>query len=119
MKNFIQDDDKIIVTAPYAVAAGAGCLVGSIFGVAESAIASGAKGVVVLEGMITLAKATGAAWTEGARIYWDDSAKNCTTSAAAGANKLIGVAVLPSLTGSMPASGDTTGTVLLTKAFTL
>lgn len=118
MKTYLQDDDRIVATAPYAVAAGAGCLVGSLFGVAESAIASGAKGVLILEGVVTLAKATGAAWTEGVRIYWDDTAKNCTTSAAAGANKLIGVATLLA-SGAMPASGDTTGTVLLTKAFTI
>ena len=117
MKNYLQDDCKIVVTAPYAVAAGAGCLVGSVFGVAESAIASGARGVLVLEGVLTLAKATGAAWTEGARIYWDDSAKNCTTTAST--NKLIGVAVLHPTALTVPASGDTTGTVLLTKAFTL
>lgn len=116
MKNYLQDDDKIVATAPYAVAAGAGCLVGSLFGVAESAIASGAKGVLVLEGVFSLAKATGAAWTEGARIYWDDSAKNCTTTAST--NKLIGVATLLA-SGAMPASGDTVGTVLLTKAFTI
>ena len=119
MKNYLQSDDRITVTAPYAVASGAGCLVGSIFGVAVSAIASGVKGIVALEGIFLLAKSTGAAWTEGARLYWDDSAKSVTTNAAAGANKLIGVAILPPSGGSMPASGDTTGTVLLTKAFTL
>lgn len=117
MKNYLQGDDRVTVTAPYAVASGAGCLVGSIFGVAAAAIASGAKGIVVLEGVFTLAKATGAAWTEGARVYWDDSAKNCTLTAST--NKLIGVAILPPSGGAMPASGDTTGTVLLTKAFTL
>lgn len=119
MKNYLQGDDRAPVTAPYAVASGAGCLVGSIFGVATTAIASGARGILALEGVFTLAKATGAAWTEGARLYWDDSAKNVTTNAAAGANKLIGVAILPSINGAMPATGDTTGTVLLTKAFTL
>lgn len=116
MKNFIQQSDKIVAIAPYAVAAGAGCLVGSMFGVAESAIASGAKGVLVLAGVVSLAKATGAAWAEGARIYWDDTAKNCTTTAAT--NKLIGVATLLP-TGLMPVSGDTTGYVMLTQAFTL
>lgn len=118
MKTYLQDDDHIVATAPYAVAAGAGCLVGSMFGVAESAIASGARGVLILEGVFTLAKVTGTAWTEGVRIYWDDTAKNCTTAAAAGANKLIGVATLLP-TFAMPASGDVTGTVLLTKNFTL
>lgn len=118
MFTYLQDDDRIVATAPYAVATGAGCLVGSLFGVAESAIANGARGVLILEGVFTLAKATGTAWTEGLRLYWDDAAKNVTTNAAAGANKLIGVATLLA-TFAMPASGDTTGTVLLTKAFTI
>ena len=116
MKNFIQDGDVITVTAPAVVAAGAGVLVGSIFGVAVSGGGSGAAIEVATEGVFVLAKATGAAWTEGARIYWDDTAKNCTITASS--NKLIGVATRQ-LSGVLPASGDTTGTVLLTRAYTL
>ena len=119
MKTFLQEGDVISVTSPYAVASGAGCLVGSLFGVAQVAATGASQRIdIAIEGVYVLAKATGAAWTEGVRLYWDDSAKNVTTNAAAGANKLIGVAVMQT-TGVMPASGDTTGTILLTAAFTI
>lgn len=116
MKGFVQEGDVIRMTAPYARAAGEGMLVGSAFGVAQVAAAISAVVEAAVVGAFVLAKATGAAWTEGQKIYWDDAAKNCTTTV--GANKLIGVAVLPAV-GAMPASGDTTGTVLLTRAFTI
>jgi predicted RecA/RadA family phage recombinase len=111
MKNFIQPGEVITLTAPYAVVSGAGLLVGSIFGVATGVAAISASVEAAVTGVFDLAKATGAAWTQGARIYWDDTAKNCTTTAST--NKLIGVAVLAA------ASGDTVGRVRLTAAFTL
>lgn len=111
MKNFVQPGDLIEVTAPYAVLSGAGALVGSLFGVAVNDAAISTELVIQTTGVFTLAKATGAAWTMGARIYWDDTAKNCTTTAST--NKLIGLAV------SAPASGDTVGNVRLSAAFTL
>lgn len=118
MKNYVKDGNRVVVTAPYAVAAGAGCLVGSLFGVAESAIASGAKGVLVVEGVFSLVKLAGTAWTEGAKVYWDDAAKNCTLVVST--NKLIGVAVLAAGgQGVIAASGAVLGDVMLTKAFTV
>ena len=111
MKNYIQPGDVIAVIAPAIVASGAGVLVGSIFGVANAAAGGGASVEVTTRGVFTLPKATGAAWTQGQRLYWDDAAKNVTGTVAS--NKLIGVAVLAA------ASGDTIGTVYLTGAFTL
>lgn len=119
MKNFVQDGDTLTVVAPYALAAsGLGCLVGSIFGVACSDALISAEVELKTTGVFDLVKATGAAWTYGARVYWDDTAKNCTTTAST--NKLIGVAVPPAgSTGLGLASGDTVGRVRLTGAFTL
>lgn len=111
MKTFVQPGEQISVTAPAAVASGVGVLVGSLFGVSAHSAASGAAVEIATRGVYTLAKATGAAWTQGARIYWDDTAKNCTTTAST--NKLIGVAT------AAAASGDTTGNVLLSAAFTI
>lgn len=48
-------------------------------------------------------KATGEAWTMGAKLYWDDTAKKFTTTATA--NTLCGYAAAPA------ASADTTGSV--------
>lgn len=115
MKNFVQPGEVVSVTAPADVASGAGVLVGSLFGVAVNSALSGAAVEVALTGVYDLVKAGSQAWTVGARIYWDDSAKNCTTAAAAGANKLIGVAMAAVGSGA----GETTGRVLLTRAFTI
>lgn len=111
MKNYVQDGRQLTVTAPYAVASGVGCLVGSLFGVTVGAAAISESVEIVTDGVFTLAKATGAAWTQGVKIYWDDTAKNCTTTV--GTNKLVGVAT------AAAASGDTTGNVRLTAAFTI
>jgi predicted RecA/RadA family phage recombinase len=109
-KNYIQEGDVLTLIAPYTVVSGAGLLVGSIFGVAVTDAASGASVEAGIEGVYELAKASGA-WTQGVLLYWDNSAKNVTTSAAAGANKLIGTAA------QAQQSGDTVGRVLLNGAF--
>ena len=113
MKNFVQNGRQLSVTAPAAVAAGAGVLVGSLFGVAVHAAASGDPVEIVTEGVFSLAKVGSQAWTVGVRIYWDDSAKNCTTTAST--NKLIGVAAAAVGSGA----GETLGQVRLSAAFTL
>ena len=90
MTNEVQRGRVITLTAPYAVASGAGALVGSIFGVAAAAYANGATGEFQLEGVFTLLKTSALAIAVGDLIYWDDTAKvvNKTNT-----NKLIGVAV--------------------------
>lgn len=113
MKNFVQPGETITLVAPYAVVSGAGLLVGSIFGVAANTAAISAPVETVLVGVFDLSKATALAWTQGVRLYWDDAAKNVTTAAAAGVNKLIGVAAQAQL------AGDTVGRVLLTQSFTI
>lgn len=111
MKNYIQAGDVLTVPAPAAVLSGAGVLVGSLFGVACANAASGAEVELQTTGVFEMPKATGAAWTIGQRLYWDDTAKNMTGTAST--NKLVGIAVLAA------ASGDTVGIVRLSGAFTL
>jgi predicted RecA/RadA family phage recombinase len=107
MVNFIKRGDTITLTAPYAVVAGAGALVGSIFGVAVDTLANTAVGEFMVEGVFSLAKTSAQAWTVGALIYWDDSGKVATTTAST--NKLIGVAhavaANPSATGEVRLNG--------------
>lgn len=111
MKNYVQAGQQVSVPAPHDVVSGQGVLVGSLFGVAVHAAVSAAAVELALEGVYDLAKATGAAWTVGARIYWDDTNKVCTPTAST--NKLIGVAL------AAAASDATLGRVRLTAAFTL
>lgn len=107
MKNYIQPGDTVTVAAPYDLASGAGCLVGTLFGVATGTYVSGADAEIKTTGVFDMAKVSAQAWTVGAAIYWDNSAKNCTTTATA--NTLVGkaldVAANPSATGTVRLDG--------------
>lgn len=99
MKNWIQEGDTVTVTAPAAVDSGGGVLVGSLFGVAMSNAAINENVEIVVEGVVDLPKASGAI-TQGAKVYWDNTAKVVTTAAGSNpANTLIGCAILAAAVG--------------------
>ena len=85
MRNFVAQGDTVQVTAAYTVASGAGCLVGSLFGIACDAITSGALGMIKTTGVFTLPKTSALAISVGDTLYWDDTNKelNKTTSGVA------------------------------------
>ena len=105
MKNFVQEGDILTVVAPAAVLSGAGVLVGTIFGIAQTDAASGAEVAIKRKGVFTHAKTSAEAWTAGAKIYWDNTNKVFTSTA--GTNQLVGAAVAATTNPSA------TGTVLL------
>jgi len=92
-QNYIQDGDVLNLTASYAVLSGGGLLVGTLFAVASISLALGESGSCHTEGCWELAKNSAEAWTVGAKIYWDDTNKHCTTTATS--NTLIGCAIEP------------------------
>jgi predicted RecA/RadA family phage recombinase len=92
MKTYIQPGHAITLLAPYAVESGDGLLVGAIFGVASHDAASGAEVETQLTGVLDLAKVASQAWTAGAKVYWDNTAKRVTNVASG--NTLVGVAAL-------------------------
>lgn len=108
MKNQVLPGNTTDVAAPYTVVSGAGCLVGSLFGIAAYDAASGANVTLYHVGTFSIAKLSAQAWTVGALIYWDDAAKNATTVVST--NKLIGVAIKvaanPSATGQVRLNGS-------------
>jgi len=98
MKNFVQPGETLTLTAPYSVASGAGCKIGSIFGVAQGAAANGATVDLLTVGVVDLAKVSANTFAVGAAVYWDDAAKLATSAADDGedppvAHPKIGVAV--------------------------
>jgi predicted RecA/RadA family phage recombinase len=111
MKTYIQPGHAITLIAPYAVESGDGLLVGAIFGVASHDAASGAEIETQLTGVLDLAKTASQAWTAGAKVYWDNSAKRVTNVASG--NTLVGVAVLAVGAGA----DETIGRVRLNGAF--
>lgn len=109
MNNFVNSGETIDLVAPYAVNSGAGALVGNLFGIAKTTLANGASGPFQLKGVVTHATDTGAAWSQGDLIYWDNTNKVMTKTATS--NKLIGAAVAAKLsaatTGSVRLNGTT------------
>jgi predicted RecA/RadA family phage recombinase len=103
-KNYIQSGKTVTLAAPYQRNSGEGALVGALFGVALSTLANGASGEFATQGVFDLAKAVGAI-TQGALVYWDNTAKNVTTTSTS--NTRIGCAIVAA------ASGDATVRVRL------
>ena len=75
MKNFIQQGETLTVTAPYAVSAGDGVLVGSLFGIAADDALINTDVEIVTEGVFAVKKTSALAISQGDALYWDDSAK--------------------------------------------
>ena len=106
MKNYIQEGKTLELTAPTGgVVSGNAYLIGALLVVAVADAAETEKFNGTAQGVFELAKATGQAWTEGAKLYWDNTNSRFTTTASG--NTLAGVAV------AAAASGDAIGTVRL------
>lgn len=92
MKNFISQGNTLsfINDTGAPIKSGNGALLGTIFGVAAGDIAANAAGVLNLVGTYELTKAPSEAWSLGAAVYWDNTAKHCTSVATN--NTLIGAA---------------------------
>lgn len=112
MKNFVQPGDTVTVTAPYALAAGDGCLVGVLFGVACGAYANGATNAELkTEGVfdLTALSTDTASGSTLVAAYWDNTNKRITTTASG--NTKVGVIV------AAKANGETTARVRLNASF--
>ena len=108
MKNYVQPGNTLTLVAPAGgTTSGAGLLVGAIFGIASSTVDASAEVAVDVVGVFELPKAVGAV-TQGAKVYWDNTAKNVTTTV--GTNTLIGACTVAA------ANGDTTIQVRLNGA---
>lgn len=110
MKNFIGVGNRVTLVATAVTTSGQAVLIGSIFGIAESATAIGEPLVLAMNGIYDLPKTASQAWTVGQLIYWDVATSRVTNVVAT--NKLVGVAVLAVGAGA----GETTGRVRLTAA---
>ncbi|MBF0182691.1 MAG: DUF2190 family protein [Magnetococcales bacterium] len=98
MKNWIQPGDTVTVVAPVAVNSGEGLLVGTLFGIAISTAAINTNMEMITTGVVDLPKAN-LAITQGAKVFWDNTAKNVTTTV--GTNTLIGCAIVAAAIGDV------------------
>ena len=92
MRNYQQDGDVLTLTPSANVAAGAGFMFGAgLFGVATSAVASGAAGEFVTDGVLEIAKTSALAITIGDRLFWD--ATNSVVNKTSAGQVCVGIAV--------------------------
>lgn len=116
MKTFVQKGDVLALTTPGAgVVAGTAVRIGSLIAIALVTVTAAqvtadptVKFSALVKGVVTVPKPTGGgtAWTEGAAVYWDNSAANFTKTVISDTNDhLVGVAAA--------AAGDSATTGLL------
>ncbi|WP_372918677.1 DUF2190 family protein [Sandarakinorhabdus sp.] len=104
--NITQTGTIITFPMPYDRISGEGVLVGAAFGVCLTSALSGANCAVETQCVATLPKLAGAIWAVGARLFWDDTLRQCDTTNTS--DFCIGVAA------AAAASGDVTGSVFVT-----
>ena len=108
MDNFRQEAEVVTLTAPSGgVTAGLPYKIGSLVVVACITAAEGAQFTAIAAGVVSGPKTGSQAWTEGVKVYLDESPREFTTSS--GGNTLCGVAGAAVGSGA----GETTGYVRL------
>lgn len=109
--NHVQPGEVLTLTAPAGdVASGSPYRIGSLVVIALIDADEGDPFTAMVTGVATVPKESGAgdAWTEGQKIYWDDSADKFTKTAVVDAgDTLVGVAT------AAAGDNDTTGSVRL------
>jgi predicted RecA/RadA family phage recombinase len=94
MKTYNEAGDVLTLTAPSGgVVSGTAYLIGSLVVIALETKAQTLAFDALVVGCADVVKVEGEAWTEGLKVYWDDSAKKFTN--VVGSNTLCGVAIPP------------------------
>ena len=107
-RTYIAAGDVLTLTAPTGgVVAGTAYLIGGMVVVAQSTVAQTLPFDGYVTGVHSMTKVGSQAWAEGALVYWDNSAKNFTTTATS--NYRAGTAVVATGSGA----GETVGVVRL------
>jgi predicted RecA/RadA family phage recombinase len=109
MRNYIKTGDTLTLVAPSGgVVSGNFYLLGTMLVCATTSAAATEVFEGRTVGVYDVPKVSAQAWTVGARVYWDNTASNFTTTV--GSNTLVGVAVLaagnPSSTGRVRLNGS-------------
>lgn len=107
-RTYIAPGDVLTLTAPTGgVVAGTAYLIGGLLVIAQTTAAQTLPFDAYVTGVHSVTKVGSQAWTEGAVVYWDNSAKNFTTVSTA--NYRAGIAVVAVGSGA----GETVGVVRL------
>lgn len=115
MKTYDQPGAVLEFTAPAGgVVSGTGVKIGDILVIATTTAAVGEKFTGVRQGVVTHAKVSAQAWTEGQQINWDNTAKLFTTVTTGNfkAGVAAAAAANPTATGQVVLSGVNLGAAL-------
>lgn len=94
MKTYSQPGEILTLTAPSGgVVSGTAYLIGTLVVIATETVAQTLSFAALVCGVVDVPKVADEGWTEGLKLYWDDSAKKFTATAST--NTLVGVAVQP------------------------
>jgi len=99
MDNFVQKGVNLDYTnsTGSAISSGDPVLIGVRIGIAETDIANGYSGSILVEGVVTVTKKTADSVSQGALLYWDANNEYFTTTA--GGNTQAGYATTSSASG--------------------
>lgn len=99
MDNYVAPGEVLELTAPSGgVVSGFPVLIGSLVVVPTVTAAQTEKFSALVAGVVTVPKATGTAWTEGLKLYWDVADGQFNTSSSG--NTLAGVAAAAALSAA-------------------
>ena len=109
--HFIQEGDTIDYTPGADVAAGVVVVLSDLVGITKRDIKANALGALAVMGVFDIAKegGVGVTFAIGDKVYWDDGNDFAVATDGAGANKLLGKAILAA------ADADTTVRVRLSQ----
>lgn len=99
---YLQAGDTITFTAAANITSGDVVELGDVLGVAVMTAASGAECEARVNGVFTMAKATGVVFTVGQKVNWDASAGNVTSATTAATDDITdaGFIVAAAATGA-------------------
>jgi len=118
MKTFKQGGEILTLTAPSGgVVSGTAYLIGSLVVIATETVAQTLPFTALAVGAVDVPKVVEEGWTEGLKLYWDDSAKKFTSVVST--NTLVGVAVAPIVPSVVTLATNALGADLLIAALTL
>lgn len=110
MKYYVQQGNTVTVVTPSGgLTSGDGCLIGSMFGVAELTTLAGQENELNLTGVVELPKVSALQIDVGDRVYWDNTAKLVNKTASG--NTLIGVAITQAGSASTVSAANPSPTV--------
>jgi len=120
MKTFKQPGEFMTLTAPSGgVVSGTAYLIGTLLVIATKTVAQTLPFEAMTCGVVDVPKVADEVWTEGLKIYWDDTAKKFTLDDNSAANKLVGVAITPIVTISVGLATSALAADLLISGLTL